>query len=131
MTRQVLHSPRLIAVLLLALLGRGLVPTGFMPASHTGLGFRLALCTATGLADAADAGAADAGAAGSADFHSPDDAPSPHDGGTQQRPCVYATAAVAAPPPVPPAPLLAHVPANPPAAIEPTTAFRPSVLRTQ
>lgn len=128
------RSPLLVALLLGAFLARGLIPTGFMPATHAGPGVQLTLCTAHGLAPSATAPglhyADDAAPAGDADPEPR--TPAPHDGSSEhESPCAYAVAATVVPP-------SALVSATLPPTVGPrlvehfvTTGTRPSIVRAQ
>lgn len=122
------RRPALLALLLVAFVARGLIPSGFMPAPHAGLGLQLMLCTADGLAP--EQHYVEPGVHFATDGAAPG-APAPHGDSDHSSPCAYATAATFAPPPGLPAASL--LPAAAPTAHEHfvTTDARPSIVRAQ
>lgn len=121
------RSPLLVALLLVAFVARGLIPVGFMPATHAGLGLQLMLCTADGLAhSAAEPGLHVAGAPDSEPR-----APAPHGGEGHESPCAYAASASVAPPMVFAA--VAVVPRAAPTVVahRDATVVHPAIVRSQ
>jgi len=127
LVRTLHRSPRLVALLIVAFVARGLIPAGFMPATHAGLGLQLMLCTADGLAQsAAGPGLHFAGAQDSEPR-----APAPHGGEGHESPCAYAASASVAPPMVFAAVAVAPRGAPTLVAHRAVTVAHPSIVRSQ